>query len=229
MDFRRLKYGLNKARYEIIKTFGGREKAGASVSRAELQDFWRDPGKHGNDPAGYAQSEKRSEAFVALAQKHLRAGFSALEIGCNVGRNLEALRVAGARELAGIEISEKAVVAMREHFPDLARMATIHNAPVEDVIRDLPSGSFDLVYSMAVLLHIHPDSEWIFDEMACVSSRFLITVEFESNDGYRIYKRNYRDVFEGIGLEQVEEGPIEGLAHYTARVFRKIETATAET
>jgi hypothetical protein len=76
---------------------------------------------------------------------------------------------------------------------------------------------------MAVLEHLHPDSEWVFAEMVRVCQRLLITIEDEGGRSSHHTPRNYRTVFEGLGLEQIAEIDPRGLGdlprEFRARVF----------
>lgn len=114
---------------------------------------------------------------------------------------------------------------MRATYPDLAPAVTIHNAPVEDVIRELPDRSFGAVFTMAVLEHIHPDSDWIFAEMVRICRGVIVTIEDEESQTWRHVARDYRAIFEGLGMTQVLEGDpsqIPGFGKkFRARVLRR--------
>jgi SAM-dependent methyltransferase len=196
-------------------------------SRAELHDYWRNPPDAGNFPSDYIDGGDRSPYLVDLVQRYVgEAGRETriLEIGCNVGRNLEALRAAGFAHLTGIEINANALALLRERFPDLGKTAELRNEPVEDAIRKIDDGEFDVVYTMAVLEHIHSDSEWVFAEIARVTRRVLITIEDEQGFSARHFPRSYDRVFTRLGMEQIESREctdIEGLGGgFYARVFR---------
>jgi 2-polyprenyl-3-methyl-5-hydroxy-6-metoxy-1,4-benzoquinol methylase len=199
-------------------------------TRAELHDFWRDP-----DPANraerYLDAAERSKFLVELVARHEAAPSKVLEVGCNVGRNLDYLYRAGYH-VAGIEISQTAVSVLRATFPEMAADATIYNAPVEEVIRTLPTEGYDVVFTMAVLEHIHPDSEWIFAEMARIS-RVVVTIEDEVNTTLRHFPRPYGEIFTALGLEQVESvhcSAVDGLGDaFWARVFRRAGSQAALT
>lgn len=173
--------------------------------REALHDYWRAPWDGDNLPDSYVAGDERSEFLFALIQRHAAPSARLLELGCNVGRNLDFLLRHGYRELTAIEISEQAVGALRVHHPDVAATAVIHNAALEEVLKTLPDNSFDVVFSMAVLEHVHTDSDWIFAEIARVSGRYVITVEDERGLSWRHFPRNYREVFEPLGLTQLEE------------------------
>jgi SAM-dependent methyltransferase len=162
---------------------------------------------------------------VDLVTKYMDSGAHILEIGCNMGRNLIHLYQAGYRELAAVEISEAAIRLFRDSYPEVARHSDVHNAPVESVIEGFPDNAFDLVFTMAVIEHIHTESEWIFPEVARITGDLLITIEDESGVSERHFPRNYREVFEPLGLRQIERlgcGEDEGFkARMVARIFRR--------
>ncbi|HJZ71529.1 MAG TPA: class I SAM-dependent methyltransferase [Vicinamibacterales bacterium] len=195
-----------------------------AASAAELHDFWRRPDP-ANRPAGYLEGSDRSLFLMDIVNRHVPKQAEILEIGCNVGRNLHHLAKAGFTKLSGIEINDEAIRLLRATFPELQQTLRLWNDPVEDAITRLHDQQFGLVYTMAVLEHIHPDSEWIFADMARITSDVLITVEDEHGVSWRHFPRNYGAVFGALGFEQVEVrdcGDIEGLgSDFCARVFKK--------
>lgn len=195
------------------------------LSRAQVHDFWRSADAQGNRPQDYLQaSTDRSQYLLELVQLAGLDDPSILELGCNAGRNLAWLQTAGYRRLSGIEISPAAVQALNAAYPALAAAATIHTAPVEDVIGAFPDYAFDIVFSMAVLVHIHSDSDWVMAEIARICGGCLITIEDELNETPRHFLRNYQALFEAQGFVQVlkrDASHIEGLGPYTARMFRR--------
>ncbi len=176
-------------------------------------------------PAAFLSGEARSLLLVELIRRYSNPRSNIIEIGCNVGRNLNYLYHAGFRRLEGVEINKSAVEMLRSSYPDMAAETLIHTGPVEEVITDFAQGEFDVVFTMTVLMHIHPDSEWIFREMVRVTRDLLITIENEHGLSWNHFPRNYRKVFESLGLRQLEEvrcTDIEGLgSDFFARVFRK--------
>jgi SAM-dependent methyltransferase len=202
-----------------------RNLRGGPRSVGDLHEYWRDPPDEGNRAESYlgAGTEARSRFLVELAGSYVDRDARVLEVGCNVGRNLEALREAGFANLNAVEISARALELLRERHPELAAQATLHNRSVEDFARELRDGEYDLIYTMAVMEHIHPDSEWVFAELARATAGALITVEDERAVTWRHFPRDYREVFEARGLEQVEERTLtaaEDLDGFQARVFR---------
>ncbi len=202
------------------------------LSRAELHAYWRNPWDGENLPVDYLRPEARSSFFVSLVRKYAVPGAKVLELGCNVGKNLHFLFQAGFTRLTGVEISEAPLRLFRTSYPETAHHTTIHHVPIESVIQQFSDREFDVVFTMAVLEHIHTESEWIFPEIARITGDLLITIEDEGEVSQRIFPRNYRQVFEPAGLrhsEVIQCGEPEGFKPgIMARVYRKETTPVTE-
>lgn len=154
-----------------------------------------------------------------------------LEVGCNVGGNLRWIAPdlpAGATY--GIDVNLKALTTLRAEFP--AVNSTLESA------RDLPfkDGSFDLVFTMGVLIHQPEDSVLeVIAEMARCSSRYVLCGEYFSEEttevAYRgvegaLFKRDYGKAFVDVDptLTLVETGYLtaaEGFDDVTWWLFEK--------
>lgn len=194
-------------------------------SRESLQDYWRNASEAGNRPSDYLEGAERSGLLLRLIAGLPARPESVIEIGCNVGRNLQYLHEAGYRNISGVEINAGAIAMMRQVYPEMAARAAIRVGPVEKILPDLPAASHDLAFSMAVLEHLHRDSDWIFEHIARIAKRHVITIEDEECVSSRHFPRNYRKVFERYGLRQVSETDASGIAGlgpgFVARVFEK--------
>ena len=98
----------------------------------------------------------------------------ALEVGCNVGWNLEYLRRVGVAELWGVEPQAYAVDKIRARWPELhVQVGTAFELP-------FPDASFDLAFTSGVLIHIGPDDlPRALDEMYRVSRRWIVAIEYD--------------------------------------------------
>ena len=107
----------------------------------------------------------------------------------------------------------------------MAEHAQIFNGLIEDLIGTFSDNEFDIIFTMAVLEHIHTDSEWIFSEMARIVNEIIITIEDEHEVSWRHFPRKYKEIFESLGMKQVEQincSAEVGLNNnFVARVFRK--------
>jgi 2-polyprenyl-3-methyl-5-hydroxy-6-metoxy-1,4-benzoquinol methylase len=175
-------------------------------SQAALHDYWRSPDAD-NSPEHYLAPDAavRSEYLVRLIRERCGLGPLAaiLEVGCNAGRNLQFLHEEGYQNLAAVEISAPAIELLRHSFPEMAARLTLHQGAAEEELQKLPDKTFELVYTMAVLEHIHEDGEVVLDQIARVCGRHLITIEDEHKVSWRHFPRDYRRVFEARGLRQV--------------------------
>lgn len=201
-------------------------------SRHEIHKYWRQPWDGINLPQQYAQTEggklersraQRTDFLRDLVRKYSDQNAVILEIGCNVGRNLNGIYSDDYKNLHGIEISSNAVKMLKQIYPAMAKHAKIYNLPVEDKIKEFADSQFDIVYTMAVLEHIHTDSEWIFQEMVRITNKNLIIIEHEYEVSWKHFPRNYQKVFESLGMKQIEfYQQVPGLnGRFVARVFEK--------
>lgn len=167
-----------------------------------VQNYWQNPSSE-NAPETYGRWYIGRSLFLVDQMRELvDKDAKILELGCNVGRNLAFLFHGGFKKLSGIEINPTAVEMMKDLFPELKK-AKITLSKIEDAITELADDSYDVIYSMAVLEHLHTDSDWVFAEMKRVA-RVIITIEDEHTVSNRHFPRCYADVFGDLGLVQTE-------------------------
>ena len=112
---------------------------------------------------------------------------SILEVGCNIGKQLQILKKAGFDNLSGIEINKKALSILKK-----TKAFNI----VEGSVLDIPFNdrSFDLVFTSGVLIHIHPDDlNKAIDEIVRVSKRYIWGFEYFSETCEEIVYRGNRN------------------------------------
>jgi SAM-dependent methyltransferase len=173
-----------------------------------------------------------SETLAEVFDHYVETDAAVLELGCSSGRHLAHLRSQGYENLTGIDINDESFDVMAEVFPKLAERGTFHTGAIEDILPEFEDDAFDVVYSVETLQHVHPDNEWVFDEVIRVTNDLLITAENEGNsptrgrgdaevsyvnDDFPLYHRNWKDVFSERGLAQLLEEPGK---RDTVRVFR---------
>lgn len=168
-------------------------------------------------PTYYAHkgADATSETLRDLLAARIGRDGAILEVGCNVGRHLAHLHADGFTDLSGIDINDEAVAELRETYPGLADDGKFIVADLVDALADLPAGAFDVIYSVETLQHVAPADEAVFDDIARVAGSLVVTVENEApvdgrdddvtrvNDDILLYHRDWADVFESRGLEQV--------------------------
>ena len=191
----------------------------------DLLDYWRNPTDDNNRIEDYLDpaNEDRSQFLTSIIDTHCPDLHSALEIGCNVGRNLNYLRTHKKMEVAGIEINKDALETLRKIYPALQDQKLIQGV-AQECVSEVPDNAYDLVYSMAVLMHLHPDTpETFWREIVRVARKNIITIEGERWSSGRNWGRNYGEIFTSLGAKEIYCGPtpdeIQALQLYTVRVF----------
>jgi SAM-dependent methyltransferase len=203
------------------------------LTKENVWKLWSDPptskGWKGNSPEDYLVGQERSEYLVNLTKDYLGCNSSILEIGCNVGRNLNYFLENGYSNLSGIEINKNAISVMKEAYPNLHRIVDIFNNPVEECVPKMLDDSYDCVYTMAVLEHIHYNSEFIFDEIKRIARTHIITIEDEKTSwSNRHFPRNYENIFVDENWKQVYHANCSDLGiiddRFAVRVFMKVDS-----
>jgi len=189
-------------------------------TRDEILNFWKNPNDI-NLPETYILGQRSLLLSELFKQTDIKLDYSILELGCNVGRNLNYLYINGYHDLFGIEININAKPIMKREFPLMYENSYICWNSIERSLVPI----VNVIFTMAVLEHIHPDSEWLFEEIAGRFTEYLITIEDENVVSDRHFVRNYKDVFENLGLTQIYEQNCVGVpelgADFNARIFIK--------
>lgn len=169
---------------------------------------WLKPGA-GNEPVDYWSHIERSEflyKFIDVVPKDLNI----VELGCNCGRNVFYLNDKGFN-VTGMDINPNAI-EFNQGLP-------IWCQSIEDYFRCNPEP--DMYFSMAVLEHLPFSSDWVFAEMA--KAKYVLTIEDEITDGGAFHKRNYKEIFESLGMEEIKHETNDDffVTRYEARLFRR--------
>lgn len=153
-----------------------------------------------------------------------------LEVGCNVGWNLEYLRQLGVPELHGIEPQAYAVERAR------ARNAAFDVQQGTAFALPYAAASFDLVFTSGVLIHIGPEELGAaMAEIYRVARRWIVAIEYdhpvEKEVAYRghagaLWKRDHREAWHARHrdlrlVKWIELSPADGYDECTAHVFEK--------
>ncbi|MFD1570980.1 class I SAM-dependent methyltransferase [Halorubrum laminariae] len=185
-------------------------------------------------PAYYAHygPNETSTLICDILSEYLDHDATVLELGCGSGRHLKYLANHGFENLSGVDINAEAFDTMQETYPELAGDGTFHCSPIENIIDDFDDGQFDAVYSVETLQHLHPDVEWVFEEVARITDSILITAEIEApvhksspsdpdvnyvDDDTPLYYRDWGDIFTSLDLVEVDV--VQGTRD-TTRTFR---------
>lgn len=172
-------------------------------------------------PAYYAYygSNETSTLVREILSGYLHRDAAVLELGCGSGRHLAHLADHGFENLTGVDINAEAFDVMRENYPSLATAGTFHCGPIEVIIESFDDGQFDAVYTVETLQHLHPDVEWVFEEVARVTDTVLVTAENEGpihelppsdadvnyvDNDTPLYYRDWSRIFTSLGLAEVD-------------------------
>jgi pseudaminic acid biosynthesis-associated methylase len=179
--------------------------------RERLEQLWAGEFGDAYVERNRAAGQRRLEFWREVVDRH--GVDSALEIGCNIGGNLLPLaELIGAERLAGVDVNERALEILAEGAPSIdARRAAGAELP-------FPDRSFDLVFTMGVLIH-QPDESLgaVMDEVVRCSQRLVLCGEYFADEPQTVpyhgesaalfkrdYGRLYRDRFPELRL--VDEG-----------------------
>ncbi|QCJ46485.1 class I SAM-dependent methyltransferase [Haloprofundus sp. MHR1] len=199
----------------------------------ELRQRWAErSGEFSPDYYAHYGPDETSEAIRRHIERTVDSESepSILELGCSSGRHLAHLHDNGYRNLHGIDVNEEAMTVMRQAYPELAAAGTFYIDAIESVVSAFDDDAFDVVYSVETLQHIHPDNEWVFDELARVAADCLLTVEIEGDadaetpevnyvdDAVPLYHRRWSRIFSARGFTETAS---ERLDNDTLRLFRR--------
>ena len=195
--------GLSTNYRAMISMNAGRKEID---SLERLYDFWLQEKPHGNffSTPGWTP---RSETIINALFLLISPEDSILEVGCNAGRNLNHLWQAGFHNLFGIEISHHAVRRLSEAYPSLS-VVPIDIGPAEKVLKNHANNSHEIVFTMAVLEHIHPESKQIFSEIARVAKKYVLAIEPRvGHSSHRQYPWNIENEFLSVELKLIAKKP----------------------
>ncbi len=158
-----------------------------------------------------------NKAFV----DKLPRSISMLEVGANVGQQLEMLRVMGFTNLTGVEINEHAILQSHALFPHINIIkASAFDLPFRDRY-------FDMVFTSGVLIHIAPkDVTKAMDEIHRVSRSYIWGFEYYDTKHTMVPYRGRHDVmwradFAGMYLERFK-----GLKLVKQKMFPYVDDPT---
>ncbi|RDI70242.1 class I SAM-dependent methyltransferase [Halopelagius longus] len=197
-------------------------------------------GEYSPDYYAYYGPNETSERLREVIDSVVGPDGSVLELGCSAGRHLAHLREGGYRNLSGIDLNEDSFDVMAEEYPELEAEGTFYADSIAGRVGEFEDGEFDVVYSVETLQHVHPDEEWVFEEIARIADELVVTVENEGGGSERdgastsgdgdgpavnyvdeqmpLYYRNWRKIFTDLGLAEVETVSLE---RDTFRAFRR--------
>ncbi len=156
-----------------------------------------------HSPTLYVKPDETTSLVLDDVLKVVERSASFLEIGCNAGRNLKYLYDKGYKNLAGIEINAPAVEkVLKSNFPDMYASSKFYVGNAAEQIKKIPSNSYDVVFSNAVLVHIHPKDASLFQDMVRVSKKYISFFTDENSTGG--WPHDYDAIFKKQGCTLVQ-------------------------
>lgn len=144
-----------------------------------LREWAERSGAYSPDYYAYYGPNETSELVRARLDSVVGTDAAVLELGCSSGRHLAHLHEQGYDDLHGVDLNDEAFDVMADAYPDLFDAGTFYVETIEDATEAFADDRFDAVYSVETLQHVHPDHEWVFDELARITDELLVTVENE--------------------------------------------------
>lgn len=192
--------------YKIAKrrVAKGKELPTAAFT-SEKRKYWstREINSPRHSPTQYAEILDGEDGVFKniLRLKDLNYESKIMEIGCNTGRWLNYLYGLGYRNLVGVEINPHALAAMRVYFPELSERIEIVNKSGVEALKEMAENSVDCIYTCGTLAVIGPKDNVIFEHMARVSAKYIITAEQEIN--LAGFPRDFNEIFKKLGFENI--------------------------
>lgn len=196
----------------------------------KAREYWRNPRLYATpeelgicEPKFFAQESLGALSdwlIEALRSARLSRSHKILEIGCNCGRNLDRLFKAGYTNVFGVEISPEAVDYAWVVHQRIANKIVCTDA--QSYLAEQGPNSFHVIFTQSILMHVPPEEDYLFGQMARVARHLILVNEVERMTQIlerHKYPRNYREVFEAFdGWQQIFKG---GYSSGTTRVFQK--------
>ena len=106
-----------------------------------------------------------------------------------------------------MEISEHVVKRLRIEYPCLA-MIPVDIGPAELSIQKYDGNSVDVIFTMSVLEHLHPDCRFLFEEIARVARKYVLAIEpRQGKRSHMQYPWDIKNEFTAVGLTCIDTKP----------------------
>lgn len=152
---------------------------------------------------------------------------SFLEVGCNSGANLKAIRdvIPEGAMISGVDVNRQALDEAKTSGFD------VEECEAADIGTIWAPGSAELVFTAGVLIHVAPaELQAVMRAIVEMSSRWVVAVEYDDQTeveveyrGHagRLWRRPYGKLYEATGLSVVTYGPALGFDSCTAWLLEK--------
>jgi len=180
--------------------------------KTEEESFWA--GEFGHSYLERNVGEALIASNMIFFSKVLRSApkvNSIVELGCNIGLNLQALnRISPDFELAAYEINERAA--------EKARSLNVASVLTGTILDPIPyDRTYDLSFTCGVLIHINPgELDKVYQNLYNLSRKYIlvceyynpkpVTVNYRGHEN-RLYKRDFAgELIDKFGLTLIDYG-----------------------
>jgi SAM-dependent methyltransferase len=131
----------------------------------DSRGFWmtRTNNSPNNRPVAYANATlDRTKELYRYIEDYIDSEYHIIEVGCNVGRNLNYLYSKDVRKLIGVEINPEALKMGSELYVDMFNDSSslFLNGAAGDILPTLNNGrSINLCFTMAVMIHMSNEEQ----------------------------------------------------------------------
>jgi len=126
-------------------------------------------------------------AFFSHALKQASQISSCIELGANIGMNLQAIKMLyPSMILKGVEINLDAYEKLRELIGDGAFYGSIFDIPVQEKV--------DLALIKTVMIHINPEHlDTVYEKLFQISNKYILICEYYNTTPVTINYRGHTD------------------------------------
>lgn len=140
-----------------------------------------------------------------------------LDVGCNAGWNLMALRKISADfMMSGVDVSHQALLQATAEGFDVINMPASAIAECDE----LGPACADMVITSGVLIHIPPSElDAVMRAIVAASGRHVLCIEYDApveqmveyrGHQHRLWRRPFGELYEALGMSVMETGVAEG-------------------
>lgn len=150
-------------------------------------DIWKDGDT--NLTEYYSEIGILENKFIQYVINNTNKNDSVLDICCNQGRFLFALRQHGYNDLRGFDIMKTAIVSFKSNPSYDPKILNIEHCLAEDYFKDKPNKSVDWAITYSATIELIPPEFDIFSELSRIVRKGMILVINESGHTYpRFYR-----------------------------------------
>lgn len=136
-------------------------------------------------PHQFVELQSSSLVLIDEVVRHVSgAGAPILDLGCNVGRHLNALYKLGYTNLHGIDVQHEAFAYMEKVFPEMKKAVHLEQGTFQDYLPRVADRFFEVTFTHGATLELVPPSFPVCRHLARTTSRAVILAINENGHAY---------------------------------------------